>query len=97
MREGLKGLKKPSKHSKSELIDTVTGNDVQFIWLLATAEFEIEDHDVHEALFQKVVELFVTVRGFSLASAWLEKFKQKTKKPTKKTKSLRRDIHDATH
>ena len=91
-------MKKPSKHSKSELIDAVTGNDdVQFIWLLATAEFDIEDHDIHEALLQKVVELFVAVRGFSLASAWLEKFKQKNKKPTKKTKSLRREVHDATH
>ena len=88
----------PFKHSKSELIDAVTGiDDVQFIWLLVTAEFEIEDHDINEALLQNVVELFVTVRGFSLASAWLEKFKQKTKKPTKKTKSLCRDIHDATH
>jgi len=97
VREGLKGLKRESQHSKSELIKKVTGDDVQFIWLMATAEFEIEDHGIHEALLQKIVELFVTVRGFSLASAWLEKFKQQIKKPTKRTKSLRREVHDSAH
>ena len=39
-------MKIESQHSKSELIKKVTGDDdVQFIWLMATAEFEIEDHD----------------------------------------------------
>ena len=33
------------------------------------------------------MELFVTVRGFSLASAWPEKFKQQIKKPTKVQKA----------
>ena len=98
VRDGLKGLKRQSQQSKSELIKKVTGDDdVQFIWLMATAEFDIEDRDIHEALLQKIVELFVTVRGFSVASAWLEKFKQQIKKPTKRTKSLRREVHDAAH
>jgi len=35
---------------------------------MATAEFEIEDHGIHKVLLQKIVESFVTVRGFSLAS-----------------------------
>ena len=98
VRDGLKGLKRQSQQSKSELIKKVTGDDdVQFIWLMATAEFDIEDRDIHEALLQKIVELFVTVRGFSVASAWLEKFKQQIKKPTKRTKSLHREVHDAAH
>jgi len=33
-----------------------------------SAEFEIEDNGIHEALLQKILESFVTVRGFSLAS-----------------------------
>jgi len=37
---------------------------------MATAEFEIKDHGIHEALLQKIVEPFVTVRGFSLASVY---------------------------
>ena len=94
----IKGLKRQSQHSKSELIKKVTGDDdVQFIWLMATAEFEIEDHDIHETLLHRIIELFVTVRGFSLASVWLEKFKQQSKQPTKGTKSLRREVHDAAH
>ena len=56
---------------------------------MATAEFEIEDHDIiHEALLQKIVELFVTVRGFSLASVWLEKFQAINQKAYKKNKKL---------
>jgi len=35
---------------------------------MATAEFEIEDHGIHEV--QKIVESFVTVEGFSLASVY---------------------------
>jgi len=37
------------------------------------------------------MELFVTIRGFSYASAWLEKYKQKNKKGTQKSKSLRKN------
>jgi len=55
----------------------LTCDDVQFIWLMATAEFEIKDHGIHEALLQKI-ELFVTVRGYSLASAHVAREAQAT-------------------
>jgi len=32
---------------------------------MASAEFEIENHGIHETLLQKIVKPFVTVRGFS--------------------------------
>ena len=39
------------------------------------------------------LELYLTMRGYSFASAWIEKFKQSTKK-TKRSKSLRRDLYE---
>ena len=70
-------------------------DDVLFYWLIVAADFEIDDDEVHKVLLHKIAELYITVRGFSLASGWLEKYKQRTKKSTQRTKSLRRDLHDA--
>ena len=95
VREVLKKFLKPSPTSKPEMIQKITSDDdVLFYWLIVTADFEIDDQTIHETLLHKIVELFFTVRGFSLASVWLEKYKQSTKKPTQRTKSLRRDLHD---
>ena len=49
---------------------------------------------VHAILLEKIVELYVTVRGFSLAGGWLEQYKQHTKQSTQRTRSLRRELHD---
>ena len=97
VREVLKKLLKPSPPSKVEMVQKITGDDnVQFYWLIVTADFEIDDQTSHATLLNMIVELFCTVRGFSLASVWLEKYKQCTKKPTQRSKSLRRDLHDFT-
>lgn len=93
LKECLKTLTEILK--KDEIIERVTTNDdVEFYWLIATADFEIDIREVHQELLRKIVELYVTVRGFSFASAWLEKYKQKTKKSTQRSKSLRRDLYD---
>ena len=87
----------PNAPLKPEMIKEVTSdNDVQFYWLIATADFEVDDYQIHDILLLKIVELYVTVRGFSLANGWLEKYKQLTKKFMQRTKSLRREIHDST-
>jgi len=44
--------------------------------LIATADFKIDIREVHQEFLRKIVELYATVRGFSFASAWLEKYKQ---------------------
>ena len=79
------------------MIQRVTSDDdVLFYWLIVTADFEIDDCEVHTILLEKIVELYVTVRGFSLASDWLEQYKQHTKQSTQGTRSLRRELHDGT-
>ena len=80
IRVALSVLLKPSPPSKAEMIKTIASNeDVQFHWLIATAEFEIDDKETHEVLLAKIVQELLTIRSFSKAGAWMEKFKQTTK------------------
>ena len=90
-------IKYPLQPLKENMIKKVVEeDDVQFFWLIATADFEIDDHEIHTALLLKITELYVTVRGFSMASGLLEQYKQHTKRSTQRTKSLRRELNDAT-
>ena len=67
--------------------------DVQFYWCIATADFEIEDIDLQDLLLRMIAKLYLTIRGFSYASAWLEHYKQTKKKSIERSKSLRRDLY----
>lgn len=95
IRNHLITLVTPAPESKCEILKKVTNSDdVQFYWLITTADFEIDDKQTHETLLQMIVELYLTIRGFSYASIWMEKFKQSTKKSTQRSKSLRRDLYE---
>ena len=97
VREVLMTIKYPTQPLKKDMIKKVVEDeDVQFYWLIVTADFEVDDEEVHAALLLKITELYVTVRGFSMASGLVEQYKQHTKKSTQRTKSLRRQLHDAT-
>ena len=63
-----------------------------FSGLIATADFEIDDHEVHAALLLKITELYVTVREFSMASGLLEQYE----KINTMNKKLCRELHDAS-
>ena len=96
IREALMTIKNPSlattktRNAKRVIED----DDVQFNWLIVTSDFEIDDDEIHKILLHKIAELYVTVRRFSLASGWLEQYKQQTKTSTQHMKSLRRELHD---
>ena len=48
VREVLKTLVKPSSSTKLEMVQKVTSDeDVQFFWLIVTADFEIHDHIIY--------------------------------------------------
>ena len=67
VRAALTELKRPSPPSKAGIIKSVISDeDVQFYWLIASADFEIDDRETQEILLKKIVELFLTVREFSL-------------------------------
>ena len=37
----------------------IAGDDVQFCWLITTADFEIEEAAVHAALLEEIVRLYM--------------------------------------
>ena len=75
----LKTLSSQHGKCKQEIIRCITSNDdVLFYWIITTADFEIDD-EVHEVLLGKIVELYITIRGFSYASRWMENFKESYK------------------
>ena len=47
------------------------------------------DEESSKILFQMVVDLWPTVRGYSYSSAWVEKYKVAQKKSTQKSKGIR--------
>lgn len=67
--------------------------DVQHYWAILSSDLEDESDSSH--LLHEIVSLWVTIRGFSLASAWLEKYKIAKDTCTKKKKGLRKSIAPA--
>ena len=75
---------------KQTLHKNVTENDdVQFYWALLSAGWGVEES---EKLLDLIVEHYVTIRGFSFCSGWMEKYKQANKKSTQKSKGLRKQL-----
>ena len=48
----------------------VASEEVEFYWLISQADFDVGDEEV---LLYKIVELYLTVRGYSFASNLVEK------------------------
>ena len=62
----------PTHTHKDKLISKlVSSADVQFYWCIAAANFDTGDEETHSELLKHIVHLFVTVRGFAFASAWI--------------------------
>ena len=60
---------------KKSVLDVIVRNeDVQFYWLLLSQDI---DNIVHaEALLTETVNLWVTIRGFSMAASWMAEYKK---------------------
>ena len=71
---------------KKEIMENV---DVQFYWSMLSCEWEEESGNV---LLEMIITQYLTIRGFSLASMWSEKFKQLSKRSTQKTKGVRKEL-----
>ena len=65
--------------------EIVTGEDVLFHWAIVSASWDEEEAT---ALLPMIVQLWVTMRDFSYASAWMENYKKVNKKPVQKTKGF---------
>ena len=75
---------------KDKILKTIISNeDVLFYWCILSAPWEVEPQ-IEEKLLRLVADMWVTIRGFSYCSAWIEKYKQKHKKTTEKSKGIRK-------
>ena len=60
---------------KEDVIEDIIHNDdVLFSWTAVTSD--LDDEDFAKELLQHIVELWVTIHGFSAAGAWMEYYKQ---------------------
>ena len=64
--------------------------DVQFYWSLLS--IDLDTSNLADELLKEVIELWLNVRGFSIAGQWMEVYKNNNSKTTKKTKSLRKTL-----
>ena len=93
-RQCLKALSNQCSKCQQEIVKMILSNeDVLFYWTIASAGFEIDD-EVHDVLLKMIVELYVTMRGFSYASMWMKKYKKSSKKSTQHSKSLHRHLYE---
>jgi len=92
--QALTGLE-PTSSADVMIKEITSSEDVLFFWHICSADFEIEDNEVHDMLLQMILKLYVTMRGHSYSNALMEKFKQSKKKSTQRSKSLRRDIYES--
>ena len=75
---------------KKELHKTIVADeDVAFHWSMLTVEVEDAEGTV---LLAMIVDLFITIRGFSFSKSLMEMYKQETRRCTQKAKSLRRKL-----
>ena len=64
--------------AKPHIIDSIKQDeDVAFYWCLAAVDM---DDGVAMTLLDGIAELWLTIRGFSFASGWVEQYKQESKK-----------------
>ena len=66
-----------------------TDEDVLFYWSIISAEWEEKEEQI---LLQMLIEMWVTVRGFSFAKSMLEMYKQAQKKTVQKSKGVRKQL-----
>ena len=79
---------------KRSIIDfVVSDTDVKFNWSMVSVD--IEDENDCEELLRKITEKWLTIRGFSIASAIVEQYKRITKTNTSKSTSLRKGLQKA--
>lgn len=77
--------------SKVEIISSIVEDaDVQFSWLLLC--LDLDDEELSNELLKNVVEMWLTIRGFSMANTWMEYYKQSDGSNTKSKTGLRKGL-----
>ena len=77
------------KFKEKVMENILKDEDVLFNWLMISGEWENEEA---ETLFKMIIELWVTIRGFSFASSWVEKYKLAHHQSIQKSKGIRKQL-----
>ena len=88
VRSHLQGPGKPVNFM-SDIAPKVKNNDVLFCWSMLSSSW---DEESSKTLFKMVVDLWLTIHGYSNASAWIEKYKVSQMKSTQKSKGIRKQL-----
>ena len=75
------------KFKEKVMENILKDENVLFNWLMISGEWESEEA---ETLFKMIIELWVTIRGFSFASSWVEKYKLAHHQSIQKSKGIRK-------
>ena len=90
MRKELSYMIRARRIDKDAVISSISTDDkVQSHWCICAVS--LEDETAKELLV-KIIELWLTIRGFSSAGAYVEYYKRCCKKNTKKTSGLRKGL-----
>ena len=87
IRNHLSGFQLPNLQEVTEAI--MRNEDVQFFWSMVSSDWE---QSSATALLHMMVSEWMKIRGFSLASAWIEKYKVAQKQTTQKSKGVRKQL-----
>ena len=78
-----------SQHDKGEIIsEVVSDSDIEFHWSMLATDL---DENVGKELLTEIAQLWLTIRGFSMAGSFVEQYKEIVKKTTKKS-GLRKEL-----
>ena len=90
-------LRKSNTHNltlsggKHALVSKIASDEaVQFHWSVVAADFGEAEEKI---LLDMIIDLWVTIRGFSFVSGWIEAYKQSNKRNLQKSKALRSDLY----
>ena len=89
-REYLPKLITPKLTKADTVEDLCKDDNVQFEWCMLSTG--IEEELASQELLKKIIDLWLIIRGFSYAGAYVEQYKQCTKLSTKKTVGLRKGL-----
>ena len=82
-----------SGEPKDKIISGIINNaNVLFLWEIATDLLEDKSRQ-SSLLLREVVQLWYSMRGFSIASSLLEQYKRAMKTTTKGRKGIRKELH----
>jgi len=80
-------------NTKEKLVSFVVQNrNVQFYWYRLSVD--IHDEKCSQELLREIVELWLSIRGHSIAGQWLEYYKNCATKNTRKSKALRKKLKE---